>query len=170
MKKILLLVSGLLILCMAGSALANPFDPSILDAAGTAAEPTPINLAPGQSITLSFHGENIDEGAFHQNNPYGSTVKATGGGGADTDLTVETPTNFVPDAAIYTDIGAIKITNTAGKVSATYRVTIQAGDGQIEFGATSRTVNSIPEFPTVAAPIAGIIGLLFIFGRKKEGL
>ncbi len=27
-----------------------------------------------------------------------------------------------------------------------------------------------PEFPTVALPVAGILGLLFIFGRKKEGL
>ena len=29
---------------------------------------------------------------------------------------------------------------------------------------------SIPEFPTVAIPVAGVLGLLFVFGRKKEGL
>ncbi len=29
---------------------------------------------------------------------------------------------------------------------------------------------SIPEFPTVALPVAAILGLFFIFGRKKEGL
>ncbi len=29
---------------------------------------------------------------------------------------------------------------------------------------------SIPEFPTVALPVAGVLGLLFVFGRKKEGL
>ncbi|AKB17600.1 PEF-CTERM sorting domain-containing protein [Methanosarcina sp. WWM596] len=29
---------------------------------------------------------------------------------------------------------------------------------------------SIPEFPTVAAPVAAILGLFLIFGRKKEGL
>ena len=28
----------------------------------------------------------------------------------------------------------------------------------------------IPEFPTVALPVAGILGILFVFGRKKEGL
>jgi len=28
----------------------------------------------------------------------------------------------------------------------------------------------IPEFPTVALPVAAILGLVFIFGRKKEGL
>jgi hypothetical protein len=29
---------------------------------------------------------------------------------------------------------------------------------------------SIPEFPTVALPVAAMLGLLFVFGRKKEGL
>ncbi|WP_048173532.1 PEF-CTERM sorting domain-containing protein [Methanosarcina siciliae] len=29
---------------------------------------------------------------------------------------------------------------------------------------------NVPEFPTIAAPIAAILGLVFIFGRKKEGL
>jgi hypothetical protein len=28
----------------------------------------------------------------------------------------------------------------------------------------------IPEFPTVAAPVAAVLGLLFVFGRKKGGL
>lgn len=28
----------------------------------------------------------------------------------------------------------------------------------------------IPEFPTLALPIAAILGLVFVFGRKKEGL
>lgn len=27
-----------------------------------------------------------------------------------------------------------------------------------------------PEFPTVALPVAAVIGLVFIFGRKKDGL
>ncbi|AKB71769.1 hypothetical protein MSMAC_1879 [Methanosarcina mazei C16] len=36
---------------------------------------------------------------------------------------------------------------------------------------SAETVNvSIPEFPTVALPVAALIGLVFIFGRKKEGL
>jgi len=29
---------------------------------------------------------------------------------------------------------------------------------------------NIPEFPTVAAPVAAVLGLLFVFGRKKGGL
>jgi hypothetical protein len=28
--------------------------------------------------------------------------------------------------------------------------------------------NEIPEFPTVAIPMAGIIGMMFLFQRRKE--
>ncbi|RXA20992.1 PEF-CTERM sorting domain-containing protein [Methanosarcina sp. MSH10X1] len=45
----------------------------------------------------------------------------------------------------------------------------QQGSVAIDSGSASGSAN-IPEFPTVAAPIAGIIGLLFVFGRRKEGL
>lgn len=40
----------------------------------------------------------------------------------------------------------------------------------VETGVFANQVSSIPEFPAIAAPIASIIGLLFLFGRKKEGL
>ncbi|WP_235271135.1 PEF-CTERM sorting domain-containing protein [Methanosarcina mazei] len=36
--------------------------------------------------------------------------------------------------------------------------------------ATQSPNVDIPEFPTVALPVAAILGLVFIFGRKKEGL
>ena len=29
---------------------------------------------------------------------------------------------------------------------------------------------NIPEFPSVVVPVAGVIGLLFVFGRKKAGM
>ncbi|AKB33636.1 hypothetical protein MSSIH_2946 [Methanosarcina siciliae HI350] len=47
--------------------------------------------------------------------------------------------------------------------------TNMASDGSFDTASASPK-SHIPEFPTIAAPIAGIIGLLFIFGRKKEGL
>lgn len=34
----------------------------------------------------------------------------------------------------------------------------------------SSTDVAAPEFPSIALPVAGIVGLLFFFGRKKEGL
>ncbi len=79
--------------------------------------------------------------------------------------------SFTPADITDTDIGVITITNTAGIEGASYLITISAGATGVEFGgAASRHVDSIPEFPTVALPVAAILGLVFIFGRKKEGL
>ena len=52
-----------------------------------------------------------------------------------------------------------------------YKITI-GGVETVSFSllTSSSTNASVPEFPTVALPVAGILGLLFIFGRKKEGL
>ena len=36
--------------------------------------------------------------------------------------------------------------------------------------STSVTVQNIPEFPTIALPVAGVLGLVFAFVRKKEEL
>ncbi|RPJ76175.1 MAG: PEF-CTERM sorting domain-containing protein, partial [Alphaproteobacteria bacterium] len=55
-----------------------------------------------------------------------------------------------------------------------YGISIGASRGGVDtyrdYSVQSREITSVPEFPTVAAPIAGIIGLLFVFGRKKDGL
>jgi hypothetical protein len=171
MKKILsLLISGLILLCMAGSAMANPFDPAILNAAGTADAPNPIDLGPGQSIILSFKGTNILPSAVGADLVYSYLVTPTNGGSAG-DISVSfSHANFHPTATTYTDTGVITITNNA-PVGKTFQVKISAGtETSIEFGTASRNVNSIPEFPTVAAPVAAVLGLLFVLGRKKEGL
>jgi len=35
---------------------------------------------------------------------------------------------------------------------------------------TPTTTSAPPEFPTIAVPIVAVLGLLFVFGRKKQGL
>ncbi|MDI9393984.1 MAG: PEF-CTERM sorting domain-containing protein [Euryarchaeota archaeon] len=35
-------------------------------------------------------------------------------------------------------------------------------------GTTTNTPTQVPEFPTIALPVAAMLGLIFIFGRKKE--
>jgi hypothetical protein len=35
-------------------------------------------------------------------------------------------------------------------------------------GGGKESTTSIPEFPTIALPVAAIIGIMFIVGRKKE--
>jgi hypothetical protein len=81
------------------------------------------------------------------------------------------------------------ITETAGTITGTATVSnaiindtgthylgivIGSGDwqgivtGGIYITAVEKPAASIPEFPTVAAPVAAILGLVVIFGRKKE--
>ena len=173
-KMLLILVSGLLLLCMAGSAMALPYDAAIWNAAGTSAAPNPIALNPGNSITLSYRGDNIDSAAFNVGLKYVVTVTSQNSLGSPSDVTYTlVHPNFTPTGSTYIDKGVITLTlNPAANKDAKYLVSIKAGDEttDVEFGGASRTVTSVPEFPTVALPVAGMIGLLFVFGRKKEGL
>jgi hypothetical protein len=41
-------------------------------------------------------------------------------------------------------------------------------DGLTGMGGGKESTTSIPEFPTIALPVAAIIGIMFIVGRKKE--
>jgi hypothetical protein len=71
----------------------------------------------------------------------------------------------------------IEITGTAGQIwikdiSVDPVSTVTDANGVTKFydkGEQTPGVN-IPEFPTLALPIAAILGLVFVFGRKKEGL
>ena len=69
----------------------------------------------------------------------------------------------------YDDEVLVKITNDIGASNGQHIV------GVILDGATNPTdistivvTTSIPEFPTIALPIAAILGLAFIFQRRKE--
>jgi hypothetical protein len=170
MKKILLLtISSLLIVCMAGSAMA--YDAAIWNKQGTGAAETPIVLAPGESKTLSYHVANILPINVGKPLTYSYKVEPANslGNEGDISVTFSNPT-FTPSSTTATDVEVITLTNTAGVEGASYLVTVSAGAYGVEFGAASRHVDSIPEFPTVALPVAAILGLVFIFGRKKDGL
>jgi len=53
---------------------------------------------------------------------------------------------------------------TAGEL---YRVAV----GNQDFDVSVTTiVKTVPEFSTVTLPVAAVLGVLFTFGRKKEGL
>jgi hypothetical protein len=57
------------------------------------------------------------------------------------------------------DTHSIKIKNTNAN---DYDVTIY------KYGYNCPETEEIPEFPTIAAPVAAIIGLAFIFTKRKE--
>ncbi|MEL7664297.1 MAG: PEF-CTERM sorting domain-containing protein [Methanosarcina mazei] len=145
------------------------YDAAIWNLQGTGAAETPIVLGPGESKTLSYHVENILPDNVGKDLTYSYTVQPSNSLGNEGDISIVfSSPSFTPSSTTDTDIGVITITNTAGIEGASYLVSVSAGAYGVEFGAASRHVSSIPEFPTVALPVAGILGLLFIFGRKKE--
>ncbi|MCX9011794.1 MAG: PEF-CTERM sorting domain-containing protein [Candidatus Methanoperedens sp.] len=171
-NKIITITAFLAVMvAMTGIAAAIPYDAFIYNAAGTSAAPQPVSLKPGDSVILSYRGENIIPAAFGVPLPYSSTVVALGGGGVASDITVTLPVSFTPTAATSTDVGAINIAlSSSAPVGASYRVTIKGGDEavDVDFGAASRNISSIPEFPTVALPVAAAIGLVFFFQHRKR--
>ena len=168
MKKMILLIT--LIALFVGTAVADPYDGNIWNAAGTAAAPNPIVIHPGDTLTFSYHGENF--AAENQVLPYFTEVNAVGGGAADSDMTVTiSNANFEPGTADpATDVGVISITLDANApVTGQWRVTIGAGEDAhtLDVGSAARNF-LIPEFPTIALPVAAILGLAFFMQRRKD--
>jgi hypothetical protein len=166
MKKILIAIA--VIALFTGTAAA--YDANIWNAAGTVAAPNPITIQPGQTLTFSYNGVNF--AADNQVLPYYSDVVAVGGGAVDTDMTVTiSKTNFEPGTADpYTDVGVIQISlDENAPKTGQWRVTIGAGEDAItkDVGSAARNF-LIPEFPTIALPVAAIIGLAFFMQRRKE--
>jgi len=189
MKKILLLlVSGLLIACMAGSALAAD---SYLVNATTNLPITNDDLVRANGDTLSVKFVVTGYTSVNLNTEYtlGYDVAALPLAdpiGKDSDVTVViigNPTFTLPSPIVNNyryDGATVFITLNGAPAGATYLVNIKADDQltdengdiikQIELASSSLGMQAIPEFPTVALPVAAILGLVFIFGRKKDGL
>ena len=176
MKKILLIAVALI--AMIGIVQANPFDGDFYNEAGDAPAPQPIILKPGVSQTFSFHADNIAALANDTDLTYNYEVYVLSGSGDPTDITVTTPTSFHPvtyttsGTFSYTDIGTITILlDEYAPVDTIYQIIIYggsyAGEGQFDSGSAARNF-AVPEFPTIALPIAAILGLAFIFQRRRE--
>ncbi|MHC1755327.1 MAG: PEF-CTERM sorting domain-containing protein [Methanosarcina sp.] len=178
MKKILLLlVSGLLIVSMAGSAMAAPAQLNLTVNGGKLS--SPLLMSPGTDVTVHVkcydilydwvggpqHTRTITvssadgKATFDIKPPSGSYSGSYASsktasyqaisGDYEYDIKIKT-TGF--DKIIVNDTGVSAI------------ITTKTDSGQEEF------TTNVPEFPTVALPVAAILGLVFIFGRKKDGL
>jgi|GEM_PF-1403438 len=184
MKKIILLiVSGLLIACMAGSAMADPFTAGLYKTATGDAVGATIDLKPGETTQVYLGGYAFTPEYLGKDYTWTGVVESAPPGHSITDVTIELPSeSFVPpispvpsELLPYIDPHPIKITLAAGLENGlSYGIAIGATHGGVttirDYAVMSRTVKSIPEFPTIALPVAGVLGLLFVFGRKKEGL
>lgn len=168
MKKMILATLVALVML---SGVASAYNAAIWNEAGTDTAPNPLYLKPGDSLTLSYHVQNLAPNAVGVEIDYDYTVVALSPGAQVSDITVTLPATFTPADVIDTDVGVINIAlDGAAPVGEEYRVTIKAGDElvDIDFGSASRNVTSIPEFPTVALPVAAILGLAFFMQRRKE--
>ena len=195
MKKILLLlVSGLMIVCMAGSAMADPchvtFSKYSFGIGSPSGDSTTVTvdqytIQGARTISVVTSDPSIEAQII---GPDGSTEWASG---SNMESLVYSISCTSVGGIIYDGDNVLKSTFTLnvrhkeGTTLKTGYVYIYANEGSgympavateisgvvtaKDAGSASGTAN-IPEFPTVALPIAGIIGLLFIFGRKKEGL
>lgn len=197
MKKVLLLlVSGLLIACMAGSATAA-ISAKLYNADGTSELPTTLNLIDGQSVVASYLVTGIPEADLPLEFNYpilsGSQIDAqvnvipNSGSGSASDVTVvyiNHPSfivnnlniqNIINGEGSYMDKGNLRISLNCRPedIGTRYNVLIPIGaygDPSFTVASTSVNIKAVPEFPSVALPVAALIGLVFIFGRKKEGL
>ena len=169
MKK-QLIIALIALVAMIGTASAGlTHGADIWNADGTAPASNPLKLVPGQTLTLSYQATNLV-------NPSGSeayTYQARAlTGGSDSDITIAFAHDFEPTTSpTYTDVGVISLTLASNApIDATYEVTIQVADNAPVFiyGQASRELTSIPEFPTIALPVAAIIGLAFFMQRRKE--
>lgn len=88
------------------------------------------------------------------------------------------PVNFISPSAKKTiqlntgqEVHAkIKITRNENTETGAVTVLVDNEKQVIRISGSETSVVNAPEFPTVALPVAAILGLVFIFGRKKDGL
>jgi acetylornithine deacetylase/succinyl-diaminopimelate desuccinylase-like protein len=175
MKKILLLVSSLLIICMAGSAMAEGIN--LVSDAPTTDDGSSIEAVPGSILYLStqFWGYptevqyNYVSGKAVIEKPHEAARDAT-----PEEVTVTFERNyFKPTTSDSLDDNVVKVVigpESLVPIGSNIVVTVVGQDNKkcyINLQAVQR-ITTVPEFPTVALPIAALIGLVFIFGRKKE--
>ncbi|MBP2031241.1 hypothetical protein J2755_002204 [Methanohalophilus levihalophilus] len=166
MKAKVLVAILAVFLLSAGTAAA--YDANLWNADGSAALPNPIIIQPGENITASFLMENLLANDLNETFYYDYTVVVVSGSGVPSDITVTTPVSVVPTTSPYMDVGVIKIEKDANApMDTVYRVQVEAGGEGTEIDTASRTIN-VPEFPTVALPIAAILGLAFFIQRRRD--
>ncbi len=176
MKRIsLLLVCTLLIASMAGSAMAIELHiwkngveaPEILELAPQSTNYYDLRVIGGLGDVVQYSADSV----LIKLPGAASYVPAQASQAAITfeRNTFSTPSSDSGDNNL--DPGVLKITLGDIPIGSSIVFNVKADNTVVPIHATaSRRITTVPEFPTVALPVAAILGLVFIFGRKKEGL
>ena len=163
-----LIISALLIfglVGMIGTAAAGSVNPSL----SVIGDPIIIDIGETntQSVTLTLNGDATNQNITKikiLNVPTGISTSIDGNPGTElTDKWGNSKTWTIS----YTNVNAVN-----GKYVVTYEVHYEFDgvDSSIETReATIQTgINAIPEFPTVALPVAAVLGLMFILSSRKK--
>ncbi|WP_197082072.1 PEF-CTERM sorting domain-containing protein [Methanosarcina siciliae] len=160
---------------MAGSAMA--FSAQIYTSpSGEHAIDNPINMTAGETKTVYLGGTQIESDFLNKDFTWIGDVTGATSGASTGQLTITVPdSSFKPDSSSYIDPRPITIhLDGDAPEGASYSIRIGASfgseEGLYQDSVVSRIVRSVPEFPTIALPLAAVIGLVFIFGCKKEGM
>ena len=167
MRTRILLYLIVAMIATAGTSIA--YDGNLWDADGIGPAPNPLVLQPGDNITLSYYMENLYGPDINQSFEYNYTVTVIAGATAvPGDITVTLSASVTPTSSPYIDLAVINIEKSAdAPLDGKYRVQISAGGESVEIDTATRTIE-VPEFPTVALPIAAIIGLAFFIHRRRD--
>ncbi len=171
----------MLILSLAGSAMAQ--NAILLDENGNPSD-NPLELLPESTTDFGIFIYNLDSTEFHTY-PYVVSVTTFNSSSNLYDIPADSNeitavllktsvdiASLVNDNNEVTDLNVVRVHLTGNApVGDNYKVTVIVGPSSIsQIVSASSVIASVPEFPTVALPVAAILGLVFIFGRKKERL
>jgi hypothetical protein len=180
MKKILLLiVSGLLIAGLAGTAMAD--DIALLSNGGPADDDEGLVYSVGSVNYLSTEfsdyraGTEFEYSAIAYITEPGEVQRVASPAEVTVSFSRDPSTKFTPTAADPVDDNVVVITlGSISEVPENSEIVVSVSANNIACPLVKITavknITAIPEFPTVALPVAAILGLVFIFGRKKDGL
>ena len=170
MKKLLVLFIVALI-AMMGS--AHALDVQIMNKEGTVALGDPIVMQPGQTLTFSIGLDDYDVAIAGNEHNYNITIFALSGGASVDDVTATLLKTSVilPAAGLYVDEEVFTLTMDADAPgTGIWEVYLEVGEvgvSGVQFASATRNIE-IPEFPTIALPIAAILGLAFFMQRRNR--
>ncbi len=174
MRKTLIVM--VLFTLFVGTVSANPLYAYIKDASGNDFT-NPFYIDRSETIDLSLQLADIRDGDL--NVAYDLQMQVFEADGVTPASPSEITYNLVktsvtPTADPYTELKVATITAASDiPVGNQYVVRITAGGNTVgsttlESAHATKTTEAIPEFPTVALPVAAILGLAFLFQRRKE--
>ncbi|VVB88481.1 Uncharacterised protein [uncultured archaeon] len=162
MKNQIVMISAFLVVMMAMTGIASAFQLQLLDVNNNTV-PLKIPMIPGQSMdfNVKISDYNHDSPDFHIKNLSNPTY-----------VIIETHPQVILTGGMdpYIQPNALTITLTSNAEpdhNYFFELNVTECLCQMEFQITGREIHAVPEFPTVALPIAAVIGLVFFFQKRK---